>query len=488
MLRRISCAISLMLLFCYVDGSTFQIWSASKRVPLIFTAYQNAVMKGDLYQISTDTKAYESAPFQYDHYTFPAGNDRNGVKWMSFPSLDRLYGTESMAYTFFDPLQSPYILTSIQWKELSNSTQSMVASDFNWTGDNHQILPQQGYKIQMNTDLQNPITITTPAIKPNPQLQMSLIARTSSRSSTPDNENWLGYFNDLTLHPFVAFASVLDNLWYIQSQNWTLSRMNVLPGSPWIIIADVGDSTPKLSYGDMVVVKCFEDADFTWNTPTIGEEPYVRAVPEKFSFIEKMEYVPVYVEFEGNDLPKEAAVYLEGVCKGAAVVKSSSVEIPAYIFDDYAYGMELEVRLYYDNKAAYNPIPRYQTWNMETQEYDAQSLSLKERKPYYMLKLDTASINDTPVPKLYMGSFPNPFNPDTTLRFSLPEAAEITLDIYNVKGQKVRNVASGSYNSGTHTCNWDAKDSSGNRVASGLYFAILSYQGKQISRKLMLMK
>jgi hypothetical protein len=454
----------------------------------MFTAYQNAVMKGELYQVSVDIKRYESVPFQYDSFTFPAGNDRNGIKWMSFPSLDRMYGNEAMAYTFFDPVLIDGICERIQWKVLNHSIESMIYCGFSLIGPNHQILPQQGYKIQMNTDLQNPITITTPAIKPNPQQQMSLIAKEGSRSSVQGNENWLGYFNELTLHPFVAFASVLDNLWYIQSQNWTLSRMNVLPGSPWIIIADVGDSTPKLSYGDMVVVKCFEDADFTWNTPTIGEEPYVRAVPEKFSFIEKMEYVPVYVEFEGNDLPKEAAVYLEGVCKGAAVVKSNSVEIPAYIFDDYTYGMELELRLYYDNKAAYNPIPRYQTWNMETQEYEAQSLSLKERKPYYMLKLDTASINDTPVPKLYMGSFPNPFNPDTTLRFSLPQAAEITLDIYNVKGQKVRNVASGSYNSGTHTYNWNAKDSSGNRVASGLYFAILSYQGKQISRKLMLMK
>ena len=300
MVKRLFCAISLLLMFCIVDGITFQLGSASKHKSVIFATYPKEVVKGDFYRKpDIGTELYQVVPFHYYSYTFPAGNDRNGIKWMSFPSLDRLYGHEALAYTFFDPILIEGICDRILWKVRNNSIESIIYSGFALCGPNHEILPQQGYKIQMNTGLQNPITITTPAIK---------------------------------------------------------------------------------------------------------------------------------------------------------------------------------------------PIPRYQTWNMETQEYEAQSLSLKERKPYYMLKLDTASINDTPVPKLYMGSFPNPFNPETTLRFSLPEAAEITLDIYNVKGQKVCNVASGSYNGGTHACNWNAKDSSGKRVASGLYFAILSYQDKQISRKLMLMK
>ena len=462
-------------------------WNENERSPLILSGFGIVEPQCDE-RPDIGSVQYDEYPHENRTYTFPAGNDRNGIKWMSFPSLDRIYGDEDMAYTFFEPLQSPFIIENIQWKVLDNSTEFITIPELYFLGSNHPIEPQIGYKFQMNPSLQNPITISTPAIKPDPELPITLKAWTNQRSAIPDNENWLGYYGLQTAHPFEAFASVLDNLWYIQTQNWTLARTKVTPGSPWIGISYPGSKPPTLKYGDMVIVKCFEDADFVWNAEAPELEPFVKEKATKFTFTEKMDYVPVYVEFTGTDIPKEAAVFLEGVCKGAAVVGGSSVEIPAYILDDIGYGTELELRVFYDTKAAYNPIPRYQTWNIETEQYENNALTLSERQPYYMVKMDAGSLSDTPAPKLYMANYPNPFNPDTTLRFNLPEDAEINLEIYNLKGQKVRQLLSGSQTAGMHTCLWDAKDNGGTKVSSGIYFAVLSTQGNQLSRKLLLMK
>jgi flagellar hook assembly protein FlgD len=71
-------------------------------------------------------------------------------------------------------------------------------------------------------------------------------------------------------------------------------------------------------------------------------------------------------------------------------------------------------------------------------------------------------------------NFPNPFNPVTTIRYALPVAAPVNLQIYNVRGQKVRTLAQDMFqNPGYHTVLWDGRDQFGTRVASGLYFYVL---------------
>lgn len=67
-------------------------------------------------------------------------------------------------------------------------------------------------------------------------------------------------------------------------------------------------------------------------------------------------------------------------------------------------------------------------------------------------------------------NYPNPFNPETTIPFRIPDAAIIRLDIYNVLGQRVKTLLDGRFKPGTHTVVWDGRDQQGNAVASGIYF------------------
>ncbi|MBS1262102.1 MAG: hypothetical protein MAG453_01441 [Calditrichaeota bacterium] len=71
------------------------------------------------------------------------------------------------------------------------------------------------------------------------------------------------------------------------------------------------------------------------------------------------------------------------------------------------------------------------------------------------------------------GAYPNPFNPETKLAVSLPEAAELTVTVYNVRGRQVASLASGRYRAGTHEFVFD-----GSALASGLYFVRVSVPGE----------
>jgi hypothetical protein len=67
-------------------------------------------------------------------------------------------------------------------------------------------------------------------------------------------------------------------------------------------------------------------------------------------------------------------------------------------------------------------------------------------------------------------NYPNPFNPETTIRFELPRNFHITLEIYNLLGQKIVTLFNGNKATGSYSLKWDGKDQKGNDVASGIYF------------------
>jgi hypothetical protein len=80
-------------------------------------------------------------------------------------------------------------------------------------------------------------------------------------------------------------------------------------------------------------------------------------------------------------------------------------------------------------------------------------------------------------------NFPNPFNPSTTIRYALPEAAQVRLEVYTLTGQRVAVLASGEQRAGWHTASFD-----GSALASGVYIYRLQAGGFVQTRKLMLIK
>jgi len=86
------------------------------------------------------------------------------------------------------------------------------------------------------------------------------------------------------------------------------------------------------------------------------------------------------------------------------------------------------------------------------------------------------------------GNYPNPFNPSTTIAFSLVEPGDVELAIYNSRGQKVRSLVSGNLSSGNHSVIWDGRDDRGASAASGIYFYRMHAGKYNSTRKMIMMK
>jgi hypothetical protein len=65
-------------------------------------------------------------------------------------------------------------------------------------------------------------------------------------------------------------------------------------------------------------------------------------------------------------------------------------------------------------------------------------------------------------------NFPNPFNPDTTIRFNMKEAGNVSIEVFNIRGQKVNVLFDGMLDSGQHSVIWHGVDSNGRSVGSGV--------------------
>ncbi len=88
----------------------------------------------------------------------------------------------------------------------------------------------------------------------------------------------------------------------------------------------------------------------------------------------------------------------------------------------------------------------------------------------------------------FTGPVPNPFNPATSLHFSLPAAAEVALDIFDVSGRRVRSLVAGSLPAGPHVVSWNGRDETNRNVASGHYFARLTVEGSARVKSLTLVR
>lgn len=84
-------------------------------------------------------------------------------------------------------------------------------------------------------------------------------------------------------------------------------------------------------------------------------------------------------------------------------------------------------------------------------------------------------------------NYPNPFNPATTIKYALPEAASVRLEVFNVVGQVVRTLVADHQNAGRYVVQWDASDDSGHSLSSGIYFYRLQAGGEFLEVKKMLL-
>jgi len=108
----------------------------------------------------------------------------------------------------------------------------------------------------------------------------------------------------------------------------------------------------------------------------------------------------------------------------------------------------------------------------------------------HLLREDATAVDPAAVPAaLRLASYPNPFNPSTSITFSLPAAANVDLAIYDLSGRRLRGLLAGErYAAGAHAVTWDGRDDTGRAQGSGVYFCRLQAAGQSAGLRLLLLK
>lgn len=100
----------------------------------------------------------------------------------------------------------------------------------------------------------------------------------------------------------------------------------------------------------------------------------------------------------------------------------------------------------------------------------------------YIMKLDSEGISNADDliinNNFKCNNYPNPFNPTTTIYFSIPVNRDVELSIYNMKGQKIKILTEDFFESGNHSVVWSVDDNFGKSVSSGIYLYNLKVNGK----------
>ena len=95
---------------------------------------------------------------------------------------------------------------------------------------------------------------------------------------------------------------------------------------------------------------------------------------------------------------------------------------------------------------------------------------------------------NTPLITRLKGNYPNPFNPETKINFDLKDNSNVSIEIFNIRGQKVKTLINEQLNKGQHSVIWNGKDADNRSVASGIYFYRMSSENYSATGKMLLMK
>ena len=472
------------------------IWNNEVRSPLINSGCP--AING-IPQTDPDGTPPDIGAIYYPHHHKEYQFSDNDIFWMSFPVIDdRSHEGEQhydmLGYLFEEQMEyAPTFnqLNSASWSyNLDFDNMHYDNVQHLWDNDDKEVTQPQGFKLKFNDGDISPIVVigfkvdheTTP-------VELAI--------NTGDNlpfDNWIGYYVPDVQLAGVALSRLLpnsqnetylDHIYRIKAQYWSTERISPEYGSRWIV--DPNHYT--LSEGDMISIFLLPNApkSLYWNTPHISVDPRIRELPVNFTYKEELDYTPIFIEFDPNDLPQEVGLYVSGVCKGAAVVDSSLIEVNYYGTEAKS-GDEIEVMFYYGDKGM-KKAPAAYVYNPETLLFEAGSLKASNLGDYGYLSFNRGEGSSlVPLVTELKQNYPNPFKAQTNISWILAKDAPVSVDIYNLRGQKVKTLFSGLGQKGRQSLAWDATDLHGNKVASGVYFWRLSTPETTKVQKMLVLK
>jgi M6 family metalloprotease-like protein len=516
------------------------IWDATVKSPLIDAGYHDTNEDGILWyediedQSPDGTRLDIGAIASLSHgatvYRIKADSSpskfREMYHWVCFPYIDKLYqggflidghlyAADDLIYNLHHYQGNSFFSfdSSVSWR-YNDYVGTINNQSFAQTPSHH-IDSRYGYKmfsyrppnlLPLFHDIYNPTIVAGFYLgSPNPPINSTQITLSAVEQGEPYRETWVGYFKHSSAHPLHALSQVTSHLIEIKTRHWSLNKV----GNAWI----VSGAEPMINFGEAVSLKYTGDIDrtFTWQSPPHPpENQYSHPLPIYFEYVEEEDYLPLYVYIPYdivNEGGGEIGLFIDAICYGAEVIQGDIVQINAYILgagidlDDA--DIELRIHEYIPRSLAFGEgaEPPNKSHRVKTSSYTPSAVAShisptsdgskkSARKLFYQASLRSDDPADDIISYVTQleGNYPNPFNPITTILYSLAGPEFVSIKIYNIKGQLVYTLVHEPQKPGRHTAIWDGVDHTGRGVSSGIYFYRFQTSSVTTTKKMLLIK
>jgi hypothetical protein len=192
--------------------------------------------------------------------------------------------------------------------------------------------------------------------------------------------------------------------------------------------------------------------------------------PTKFEFIEAAAAEEDLLKSTGGDTP----LFFQQAEEGQITVANAIVDGEAASGEGSVATLTFRVLSEFEDDARFDIV--------DAVLFDGNS------NPNPAIVLGSLEVQTTPTEFALLQNFPNPFNPETTIKYNLAEGANVQLRIYNIVGQVVKTLVGEQQSAGRYQVRWDGTDDRGATVSSGIYFYQVSAGKFQDVKRLMLLK
>lgn len=388
---------------------------------------------------------------------------KEGWNWLSFANFNGALHDREL-YNYLDP----YGLIVSHMND-----EAFYNGDWVFPNENlDSIYSKNLYKIKMNK-ISSQYDLNIPST--NCQTAITLL---------PGVDNWVGYWLNDSQNMRDAFGDNWSKVTSIKSSSWHYSSMVVTRD---IAVPIPSSITHPLHKGRGYIVRVSEQiSGFRWgDSGAIYSRPDAKSEVTMFDFEETADYIVMDVIDIGDEISEIAAFHGDR-CIGSTAVIDNQAQLLLYFSDDKT--IENEIRLEYASERKKQSIKNLHIYDFIQNEF-VQTQKIHVNKVYNLISLrDPHQDNNVIVPLILYGNYPNPFNPETTISFNLPNKSDVQLEIYNIKGQKVKTIINERLTSGYHHTVWNGTNSLNKSVASGVYFYRLKTGEKELIKKMILLK
>lgn len=306
----------------------------------------------------------------------------------------------------------------------------------------------------------------------------SLIDYQNTPISLAGGWNYLGYICQTPQNVTNALSSIMDKIEQVKNL-----KQSYDPSMP-----DFLNTLTSLDPGKGYMIKLFSSAILIYPSPSTLAKissskksiTYKNWVPKIYTNSSTL-YLEIDQEYEGIKEGGIVGAFFNGECRGIAeVVENDEKYYSTLIAQGEKQGEDIQLRLIIKNK------------NLELTSDNVirtnPGESKRENVSFYK-SLFANNISDE-IPKsteLYQ-SYPNPFNPSTTISFGLAEDSEVELSIYNINGELVKQIENNHLNSGIYRYTWDGTNEYNTQVSSGIYLIRLRAKNNVFHQKIILIK